>query len=63
MAHVEAWRAAMELLAATARVAACLVATLTVDSMLRYFGERSGYQRMKINSGGKSRSDVEALMF
>jgi hypothetical protein len=53
----------MELLAATARVAACLLAPLTVDSMLRYFRKRNKYQRMKISSGYKSRRGVEALMF
>ncbi len=60
---MEAWRTAMELLAATARVAACLLAPLTVDSMLRYFRKRNKYQRMKISSGYKSRRGVEALMF
>ncbi len=32
--HVEAWRNATELLGAAARMAACLLATLTVESIL-----------------------------
>ena len=41
MAHVEAWRAAIELLAATDRVAAWREATLMVDNMLN---NGKGYQ-------------------
>lgn len=41
LAHVEAWRAAIELLAATDRVAAWREATLMVDNMLN---NGKGYQ-------------------